>query len=78
MVLNLVSVLPAASEYVSTGQVTDKSDVYSFGVVLLCLVTGRRPLETRDDEQVRLCVHRNSTSIDHGILKPCFEQWREE
>jgi serine/threonine protein kinase len=60
--LNFVDVLPAAPEYVSTGQVTDKSDVYSFGVVLLCLVTGRRPMETRDDEQVRLRVQQNSTS----------------
>ncbi|CAK9199141.1 unnamed protein product [Sphagnum troendelagicum] len=36
-----------APEYAASGKLTDKSDVYSFGVVLLELVTGRRPIDTR-------------------------------
>ncbi|KAI4320334.1 hypothetical protein MLD38_033830 [Melastoma candidum] len=34
-----------ASEYATSGKLTEKSDVYSFGVVLLELITGRKPVD---------------------------------
>lgn len=37
-----------APEYAQSGKLTEKSDVYSFGVMLLELITGRKPVDTRD------------------------------
>lgn len=37
-----------APEYAQSGKLTEKSDVYSFGVVLLELITGRKPIDTRN------------------------------
>lgn len=36
-------------EYLRTYQLTEKSDVYSFGVLLVELVTGRRPIEPKQE-----------------------------
>lgn len=36
-------------EYLRTYQLTEKSDVYSFGVLLVELVTGRRPIEAKQE-----------------------------
>ncbi|CAL4966149.1 unnamed protein product [Urochloa decumbens] len=36
-----------APEYAASGKLTEKSDVFSFGVMLLELITGRRPVSSR-------------------------------
>ncbi|CAD6240665.1 unnamed protein product [Miscanthus lutarioriparius] len=43
-----------APEYAASGKLTEKSDVFSFGVMLLELITGRRPVNSRqaDDNLV--------------------------
>ncbi|WVZ72916.1 hypothetical protein U9M48_021300 [Paspalum notatum var. saurae] len=43
-----------APEYAASGKLTEKSDVFSFGVMLLELITGRRPVSSRqaDDNLV--------------------------
>ncbi|CAA7045767.1 unnamed protein product [Microthlaspi erraticum] len=41
-----------APEYAGSGKLTEKSDVYSFGVVLLELITGRRPYEASNDDNL--------------------------
>ncbi|KAJ1281885.1 hypothetical protein BS78_03G008000 [Paspalum vaginatum] len=37
-----------APEYAASGKLTEKSDVFSFGVMLLELITGRRPVSSRE------------------------------
>jgi serine/threonine protein kinase len=37
-----------APEYAASGKLPEKSDVYSFGVVLLELITGLKPVKTRE------------------------------
>ncbi|XP_052211047.1 calmodulin-binding receptor-like cytoplasmic kinase 2 [Diospyros lotus] len=41
-------------EYLRTYQLTEKSDVYSFGVLLVELVTGRRPIEPKNELRERI------------------------
>ncbi|XP_052478807.1 wall-associated receptor kinase-like 1 [Gossypium raimondii] len=40
-------------EYFRSSQFTEKSDVYSFGVVLVELLTGQKPIPTKQSEDVR-------------------------
>ncbi|MBA0812876.1 hypothetical protein Gohar_026805 [Gossypium harknessii] len=40
-------------EYFRSSQFTEKSDVYSFGVVLVELLTGQKPIPTKQSEEVR-------------------------
>ncbi|XP_056163731.1 proline-rich receptor-like protein kinase PERK3 [Syzygium oleosum] len=49
-------------DYRLSGKLTKKSDVYSFGVVLLELITGRRPGDYSDDDDLVVLV-------SHAILK---------
>ena len=55
-----------APEYAASGKLTDRSDVYSFGVVLLELVTGRKPIDTRQP-------HRRGESggMGNADYSPC-------
>ncbi|CAO2824525.1 unnamed protein product [Amaranthus hypochondriacus] len=55
-----------APEYGKTGILTVKADVYSFGVVLLELITGRRALDIRRQEEEE---EQNLVSWIHVILK---------
>lgn len=45
-----------ASEYAEGGRATDKVDVYSFGVVLLELLSGKRPADGNDGEDIGLAA----------------------
>lgn len=45
-----------APEYAEGGRATDKVDVYSFGVVLLELLSGKRPADGNDGEDIGLAA----------------------
>ncbi|GLJ24134.1 hypothetical protein SUGI_0460370 [Cryptomeria japonica] len=54
-------------EFIRNNQFTEKSDVYSFGVVLLELLTGLKPLLSRQDQMYTLYDHVLS-AINGGCL----------
>ncbi|KAL5140795.1 Wall-associated receptor kinase-like 8 [Glycine soja] len=65
-------------EYFHTSQLTDKSDVYSFGVVLIELLTGKEPISSAKQQELRslasyflLCMEENRLFdiIDERIVK---------
>ncbi|XVE60879.1 hypothetical protein DITRI_Ditri05aG0162500 [Diplodiscus trichospermus] len=55
-------------EYFRSSQFTEKSDVYSFGVVLVELLTGRKPIFSKQSEEVRSLVTFFLLSIKENSL----------
>ncbi|CAL5340010.1 hypothetical protein CsSME_00023887 [Camellia sinensis var. sinensis] len=65
-------------EYLRTYQLTEKSDVYSFGVLLVELVTGRRPIEPKQELKERITARWAMKKFTDGdaivTLDPKLEQ----
>lgn len=63
-------------EYYQTHQFTEKSDVYSFGVVLLELLTGLRPVSTKEDGSLatRFLVSMDEDNLDTILDSRVSEQ----
>lgn len=69
-------------EYLRTYQLTEKSDVYSFGVLLVEMVTGRRPIEPKQELKERITARwvLYCTSFPLSVifmLKDIKESWGE-
>lgn len=61
-------------EYFQSGQFTDKSDVYSFGVVLVELLSGQKPISSKQSEEEKSLATRFLASMEqnnpYNILDP--------
>ncbi|KAL7605531.1 calmodulin-binding receptor-like cytoplasmic kinase 2 [Lactuca sativa] len=65
-------------EYLRTYQLTEKSDVYSFGILLVELVTGRRPIEPKQELDQRItarwAMKRYADGVAISVLDPRLEK----
>lgn len=50
------------------GKVSDKIDVYAFGVVVLELLSGRKPIYSKDTKGQESLVMWVSSNMGHGII----------
>ncbi|GLJ11954.1 hypothetical protein SUGI_0180910 [Cryptomeria japonica] len=57
-----------APEYFMYGRVNAKTDIYSFGVVLLELITGKRPIHTRDPNHNESLVKWARPLLEEGSI----------
>lgn len=57
-----------APEYFMYGRVNAKTDIYSFGVVLLELITGKRPIHTRDPNHYESLVKWARPLLEDGSV----------
>ena len=55
-------------EYFRTSQLTDKSDVYSFGVVLIELLTGKEPISSAKQQELKSLVSYFLLSMEENRL----------
>ncbi|MCO5547055.1 hypothetical protein L7F22_000496 [Adiantum nelumboides] len=55
-----------------SSKINEKCDVYGYGVMVLELVTGRRPIEYREDDVVILCDYVRAL-LDEGKAMRCLD-----
>eukprot|EP00250_Pteridium_aquilinum_P003575 c13879_g1_i1 orf=186-3179(-) len=56
-----------------SSKINEKCDVYGYGVMVLELVTGRRPIEYREDDVLILCDYVRSL-LDEGKAMSCVDR----
>ncbi|KAG5250306.1 hypothetical protein OIU76_006606 [Salix suchowensis] len=62
-----------APEYFMNGRVSDKIDVYSFGIVLLELLTGKKPIISKDLKGQESLVKWATPLLESGNLKALLD-----
>ncbi|XP_050377106.1 probable LRR receptor-like serine/threonine-protein kinase At1g12460 [Argentina anserina] len=62
-----------APELAQSLRLSEKCDVYSFGVILLELVTGRKPVESTENQVVVLCEYVRGL-LEGGFASNCFDR----
>ncbi|KAH9298512.1 hypothetical protein KI387_030194 [Taxus chinensis] len=67
-----------APEYFMYGRVNEKTDVYSFGVVLLELITGKKPIHTRDPNHHESLVTWARPLLEDGSIRALVDQNLED
>ncbi|XP_011034991.1 PREDICTED: inactive protein kinase SELMODRAFT_444075-like [Populus euphratica] len=62
-----------APEYFMNGRVSDKIDVYSFGIVLLELLTGKKPIISKDLKGQECLIKWATPLLESGNLKALLD-----
>lgn len=62
-----------APEYFMNGRVSDKIDVYSFGIVLLELLTGKKPIISKDLKGQESLIKWATPLLESGNLKALLD-----